>query len=453
MTSGVNELEAFIAALRLSALISSTGSGSSESLQQGIAAFRETLRPQRIAATGSASTEEYATKQDDSHHSSASVFTQAGERISSTSTVWSSDDGIDRTKPIGLVTTVAEVREGTSEIRDLIQSMNELREEIVDLRAALAASNNVVPGSALPSTASRPQPPSSAAPSESNPNFTSLISSFNASKASLATEVPTLPPAPALLQALSSTPCLTTSLGPAYPPIAVPMGLVCPSEPISPVTEGIPELVLPKSNDPKPPSSNARMNDCTSQPLIGESVAKEMEDKTCVSDGENQQVVEAQRSEGTTKCRPKFLGTATVVQNVYTINEGEIDLERGNKITILDFADTPEGWLYGEITETRRGIFPARYVKEIQHPDVQKMLEDEDDSEYSEITEPGPGSAVIMASVSSFRTSRSGELDFGRGTRIMVVDAPNTPGGWLYGEIVEKRRGLFLARYVTLDEH
>lgn len=179
---------------------------------------------------------------------------------------------------------------------------------------------------------------SSTRPSDSNPNFTSSINSFTASKASLvsslpnpievgrgagsrtyqslskATEVPTLPPAPALFQALSPTPCLATSLGPAHPSTAIPVEPVCPSEPISPVTEDVPETVLHKSNDPKPPSSNARMNEYPSQPLVGESVAKEMEGKTCVLDDKSQQVVETQQSDGTTKCRPKFLGTATVVQ-------------------------------------------------------------------------------------------------------------------------------------------
>lgn len=92
-----------------------------------------------------------------------------------------------------------------------------------------------------------------------------------------------MPPAPTLSQALSSTPCLATSLGPAFRPTAVPVEPVCPSESTSPVTEDAPEIVLPKSTDHKSPSPNARMNDCPSQPLVGESVAKEMEGKTCVS--------------------------------------------------------------------------------------------------------------------------------------------------------------------------
>lgn len=46
---------------------------------------------------------------------------------------------------------------------------------------------------------------------------------------------------------------------------------------------------------------------------------------------------------------------------MYASNEGEIRLERGDKITILDFPDPPEGWLYGEISETRRGIFPGAF--------------------------------------------------------------------------------------------
>ncbi|KAG9037831.1 hypothetical protein FS837_001364 [Tulasnella sp. UAMH 9824] len=401
MTSGVNELEAFIAALRLSFLISPATPGSPESLQQGIATFRETLRPRTTSATSSESTEDYALKQDDARHSGTSVFTQAGEPISSTSTAWSCDDRIDRTKQIGLVNSATEVREGTSEIRDLIwdliQTAKELREEVMNLPSVLATSNNVVPGSAVLSAAT-PQPPSSAAPNNSIPSFASLISSFTASKPlqkslSKATELQTLPSAPSLLQALSPIPHQKKTLGPAYPPTTVPVEPVCPSEPISPVTEDVPGLSL-----------------------AGESVAKEMGSKACVSDDKSQPEVEAQHSEGNRKYRLKSLGTATVAQR--------------------------------EIADTRRGIFPARYVKEIQHPDVQEMLDDEDDSDYSEITEPGPKSAIIMISVSSFNTSRPGELRFGRGKRVTIIDAPNTPSGWLYGEIVAKRRGLFLDTFI-----
>ncbi|KAG9031027.1 hypothetical protein FS837_003125 [Tulasnella sp. UAMH 9824] len=139
MTSGVDELEAFIAALRLSFFTSSTVVGSPDGLRQGIAAFRETLRPR-----GPLSPEAYARKEDNTYNSGSDIFAQA-EPISSTSTVYSGDDRIDAasllTKRIDLVST--EVREGTSQIRELIQSVKELQSEVRDLRTALATSARV----------------------------------------------------------------------------------------------------------------------------------------------------------------------------------------------------------------------------------------------------------------------------------------------------------------------
>lgn len=35
-------------------------------------------------------------------------------------------------------------------------------------------------------------------------------------------------------------------------------------------------------------------------------------------------------------------------------------LRMGDSITIRDSPDTPDGWMYGEIAEKRRGIFPGR---------------------------------------------------------------------------------------------
>lgn len=79
MTGGVDELEAFIAALRLSFLTSSTIAGSPDGLRQGIAAFRETLRPRGPLVTSSVSTEAYEQKEDDIYnsvisHSTNTVF-------------------------------------------------------------------------------------------------------------------------------------------------------------------------------------------------------------------------------------------------------------------------------------------------------------------------------------------------------------------------------------------
>lgn len=37
----------------------------------------------------------------------------------------------------------------------------------------------------------------------------------------------------------------------------------------------------------------------------------------------------------------------------------------GDRITILDSPDTPVGWLYGEIVENRRGIFPGKFISSL----------------------------------------------------------------------------------------
>ncbi|KAG8912612.1 hypothetical protein FRC01_004996, partial [Tulasnella sp. 417] len=97
MTDGVDELEAFVAALRLSFLTSSTALGSSESLRQGIAAFRESLRPRAPFASDTTPTRADADtrKEDNVYNSDSNMFAQAGEPISSSSTSWSGDDKID----------------------------------------------------------------------------------------------------------------------------------------------------------------------------------------------------------------------------------------------------------------------------------------------------------------------------------------------------------------------
>ncbi|KAG8933858.1 hypothetical protein FRC01_006704 [Tulasnella sp. 417] len=147
MTSGVDEFEAFVAALRLSFLTATSTAGSPEILHQGIDAFRETLRPRSPStltdASPTPSTEAYVQKSDHGHHSDE-------EPISSASTAWSCDDRIDTlTKQLELVST--EVREGTSGIRELTQSVKELKTEISDLRSALAASKVVTKKEVAPS--------------------------------------------------------------------------------------------------------------------------------------------------------------------------------------------------------------------------------------------------------------------------------------------------------------
>lgn len=69
MTNRVDELEAFIVALRLSFITSSATNGSPESLRQGIEAFREALGRKNTSTTGPSLTEAYGQKRDYGHHS------------------------------------------------------------------------------------------------------------------------------------------------------------------------------------------------------------------------------------------------------------------------------------------------------------------------------------------------------------------------------------------------
>lgn len=78
MTSGVDELEVFIAALRLSFLTFSTVVGSPEGLRQGIATFREALGPRSLLVARPATPDGYARKEDDTYKTVRSESTNTG---------------------------------------------------------------------------------------------------------------------------------------------------------------------------------------------------------------------------------------------------------------------------------------------------------------------------------------------------------------------------------------
>lgn len=61
---------------------------------------------------------------------------------------------------------------------------------------------------------------------------------------------------------------------------------------------------------------------------------------------------------------PKVPRTATAINQYFIMKKGELDFGPGDIINILDAPqDTPRGWMYGEINVTKRGFFPASYVK------------------------------------------------------------------------------------------
>ncbi|KAG8893822.1 hypothetical protein FRC00_009996 [Tulasnella sp. 408] len=266
MTSGVDELEVFIAALRLSFLTSSTVGGSPEGLRQGIAAFRQALGPRDPLVASVATPDAYGRKADDINNTGLDTFAQAGEPISSSSTEWSGDDRIDvvTTKQIELVQN--EVRESTSQVRELVQIVKELKAEVRDLRSALEASKSVassedttpssapgktevrpwanstpvyepgvdafperspgvVPSAAVLSAVPLPQSLPVLTPSDSDSIPTSKSSPLTALKSSAATELPSPPSAPS--QSLPPAPC------PVEPSAAAQTSTTAPADPVS----------------------------------------------------------------------------------------------------------------------------------------------------------------------------------------------------------------------------
>ncbi|KAG8926493.1 hypothetical protein FRC00_002872 [Tulasnella sp. 408] len=54
---------------------------------------------------------------------------------------------------------------------------------------------------------------------------------------------------------------------------------------------------------------------------------------------------------------------ATALNSFLTLQEDELAFERGDTIVVLDSPAHPTGWLLGQHSSGRRGLFPARYVK------------------------------------------------------------------------------------------
>ncbi|KIO33499.1 hypothetical protein M407DRAFT_17752 [Tulasnella calospora MUT 4182] len=464
MTNGVDELEAFIAALRLSFLTSSSTTGSSESLRHGIAAFRETLRPRSTLVADLAPTEVYTRKEDDIYHIGSGAFAPPEEPISATPTVWSSDDRIDAasqlTKQIELVNT--EVPEGTRQIRELFQSMTELKteghppsptlsrtavHEPASLTTAHAAQVNPSPNqrsggspSSLQSTTARSQSIPGGRRSGSVPGTLVAPLSVIAPKRSLITNLPTFPREP------SQPPSSVAASAPVY-------------ELVSPVSLNVPEVMVPKAEDTKQATPSTKAQDRTSQPLSGiESIRDSLKARVLQvrvqNDGCKMNTDDVKDAEipKVTKSSQKSPVIATVVDSFLTHNEGEVSFEQNDKIVILDSPDTPVGWMYGEVIEKRKGIFPARCVQGSERPDVKAKPGNGHASENSAVGDLKPELPVVVTAVKSFIGYRPNDLALLIGDKIAILNALDTPVGWMYGEIVEKRRGIFPAQYVTLDE-
>ncbi|KAG9037832.1 hypothetical protein FS837_001365 [Tulasnella sp. UAMH 9824] len=486
MANGVDELEVFIAALRISFITCSVTNGSPESLRQGIEAFREALGHRSSSTTSPSPTKAFAQKRDHDHHSGSSGFAQAEDHISSASTVWSCDDRIDAlTKQIELVNT--EVREGTSEIRELIQSVKELKAEVNDLRSTLTASKPLLSSEVHPSS---PTPVETAGNTSARLTLTreaqdnSSLDPYSRStsspsgfdlQASLqrdtplsvhalrppvtvpsttfpgpvpATELPTPPPPSSggnpvevLVQGHSQTPApgdSTNSAGPVYS-----------------VSMDVPGIVVPEAEDPMPTLSSSQPQNRTSQPGSGpglqgeDEVAKTVESGACVPNYEATIGDDGNGSKISEVADPPAIATA---MQYFGGSGEELGFSYGDKISILNSPNTPVGWMYGERVETRRGIFLARYVKETSDLEVQELLIWDGPSRNFKATEPSPGPPDIKVAVRNSSSSSPGELYLRVGDRITILDSPDTPDGWMYGEIAEKRRGIFPARLVALNK-
>lgn len=142
MASGVQALEALLDEPGLSSFTTPLAVGAPDTRSQGIATFRDT---RNNLATGSPPAKLYVPRQ-------YGASNPAGESSGATTTVCSCDDKLEAalqlSKQIELVNT---------EVRQLIQSVAELKTEVRDLRSALIASTSVASseGHLPPATPSR----------------------------------------------------------------------------------------------------------------------------------------------------------------------------------------------------------------------------------------------------------------------------------------------------------
>ncbi|KIO33486.1 hypothetical protein M407DRAFT_17741 [Tulasnella calospora MUT 4182] len=407
MASGVGELEALLATPHIAFLRSSSTINPPENTRQGIAAFRESMPPPSTLASTPSHTKAYVQRQD----ARSNLFENHGEWTNAALTVCSCHDKFDAlqlSKQIDILQT--EVREGTSQIRELIQSVASLGRELKSLRSALVASKSVTSSEVQPTS----QEPSANAikgytaltlideakvdpTSEEHSGVASSASPSTAARlspkrrASKAKKTPALPRAQSTSQPISSgsSPMPTSTLAGA----------------------STTQTVSSTAENSMPTSSNVKSEKCACQSLSQlakeKGAARTQKCNTCsVSDRPNAEADEVADSgnSGDKELHPKAPIIATAVKYFSAYNEGEMDLRPKDRITILDSPDTPVDWMYGEIIETRRGIFPAQHIRELPRQDKKGTLDDNSDFEDSEATELRPEAPVIATAVNVIET-------------------------------------------------
>ncbi|KAG8897796.1 hypothetical protein FRC01_011169, partial [Tulasnella sp. 417] len=405
----------------------------------------------------------------------------------------SSDEKIDVTSQLSK--QIELVRAGSSQVLDLVRTVAELKTEVQGLRSVLEASRIVespeghppllTPQSeAVKDSASPPQihelkadpspkqhsgivsiPLTPTSARSGSISGLAVNGSIPGPTTSVGSVIPLQPefkpteffpvlPAPFQLPSVPTLPAVVPdSAHTPTPTTAVTTGT---SSPFPPDMKKAPSVVTPKRENLEIALTDVAAEDGTCQSVScltdegpsggqieSEACAPEDEKKLKEGDIKNSEDVVVPN------LHPKSSITAKVVISYYSSWEGEITIKKGDKLTILDSPDVPAGWMYGEAVETRRGIFLARHVKELSPSEVK---DNDSDSGSPEVTERIPELPVIVVALFSYPMPESGELRFEQGDEITILDSPDTPVGWMYGEIIRKRRGIFPARYVRLNE-
>ncbi|KAG8927257.1 hypothetical protein FRC00_002179, partial [Tulasnella sp. 408] len=185
---------------------------------------------------------------------------------------------------------------------------------------------------------------------------------------------------------------------------SVPGDSICSSKPPLPVTAS--GLASAERDDPElvPSSTSREEPTCQAASLSTDKggETKTTERAALAADDEDKVGAEAVKDSQnfeSTRSHTKSPVTATAIEAHLPYHHEELKFVRGDKITILDFPNTPIGWTYGERTEKRRGTFLARYVKEVPDSDDEYMSDDDDNGTGNqEVTGPRPrASAIVMA--------------------------------------------------------
>ncbi|KAG9016371.1 hypothetical protein FRB90_003080 [Tulasnella sp. 427] len=359
-----------------------TAIGSPDDLRQGLAAFRQALTSPSLADSLNPNLKDSNRSEDSGRD---------GEPASAVTTACSCHDVLDLTQKLSQIDVfIGKVREATDQIHVFTQSVKELNLEMRELRTGMASAQ---------SGGGHKEDDSTCLPSE------------DASKRCLNTGTP-------VLATQEEFPASRNQDESGHAP---------PTDPPLTTDEG------------NPSDSNSGISASASH--IGCFAFATTPSATVETEGPDDCPRVTSNAVGSAMPRPKIAYATASYTPWYA--SSDLRLSAGDRIALLDQPDTPEGWLYGEITETSRGIFLTQHVREISEKDPNTEAK------------TGPG-AITMVAKSTHSTSRNGELDLWVGESVIVLPAPSNisvPVGWMYGETARSRRGRFPAVYVRVEEN